>query len=305
MNPLASDYYTFDEELKSSSVIETLSNRSYRERRQILWHAQVPRLERFLYRYSSFHPDSTSSIEKAKDILHSCRLWLASPDDFNDPFDSKVHILQESDSTRRRQKISQLVKTFQPELTWKRRRIEVEKLMLRDTHSWQKQAEAAIRSEIRSVGVSCFTSDPKNLLMWSHYADSHKGICYQFEMAGDLNVLSRTIPVQYTNRYPDINFFTYKPQEIIDILLSKFDAWQYEKEIRLIAPQGARKYLQYSPKALKGVIIGSQMPASAIDILCDTIKQRSKLGLPSISIYTAEQHTSDYRILIRKSAQKI
>ena len=34
-------------------------------------------------------------------------------------------------------------------------------------------------------GIACFLSNCDNLLMWAHYADSHKGVCLKFNILED------------------------------------------------------------------------------------------------------------------------
>ncbi|RLB89537.1 MAG: hypothetical protein DRH50_13580, partial [Deltaproteobacteria bacterium] len=35
----------------------------------------------------------------------------------------------------------------------------------------------------RKQGVLCLSSDPKNVMMWAHYADNHEGLLLQFDFA--------------------------------------------------------------------------------------------------------------------------
>ena len=38
-----------------------------------------------------------------------------------------------------------------------------------------------LRAQISQRGVACFTTELNNILMWSHYADGHKGFCLEFD----------------------------------------------------------------------------------------------------------------------------
>lgn len=33
---------------------------------------------------------------------------------------------------------------------------------------------------LKPFGCCSFSTNPKNLLMWSHYADEHKGLCIEY-----------------------------------------------------------------------------------------------------------------------------
>lgn len=73
-------------------------------------------------------------------------------------------------------------------------------------------------------------------LMWSHYANSHKGICIEYEITppslekyNNSNQLLRLCPVAYRSHKPMDDGIT-----LDNALLAKADCWEYEKEARLI-----------------------------------------------------------------------
>ena len=51
-----------------------------------------------------------------------------------------------------------------------------------DPYSAALTGEGSIRRWLRSQVIRCFTPDPTNTLMWSHYAESHKGVCVGFSL---------------------------------------------------------------------------------------------------------------------------
>ena len=108
------------------------------------------------------------------------------------------------------------------------------------------------------VGISCFTEDCSNILMWSHYSDGHKGICLAYDVSSFAS-LSKTynitdgalFPVRYLNKSQDLidltkKYFTHNfnplvkltPQEEIcfmwKTILTKACCWSYEREWRLV-----------------------------------------------------------------------
>ncbi len=99
-------------------------------------------------------------------------------------------------------------------------------------------------------GVSCFTENPDNILMWSHYSNKHTGICveYDFSMLQE-EIKAYILPVLYTNRRPSFpinRLIDFKGQAIgekgmIKVLpnllkaqLTKSVVWNYENEWRLL-----------------------------------------------------------------------
>ena len=91
-----------------------------------------------------------------------------------------------------------------------------------------------------TVYVACFTETQDNILMWSHYAQNHEGICIEYDFSR-LEFTSRTIqslsPVKYINELFDtIDYSNRTPIDKIQLAaLSKFDGWKYENEWRLIS----------------------------------------------------------------------
>ena len=75
-------------------------------------------------------------------------------------------------------------------------------------------------------GVLCFTRDWRNPLLWSHYADSHKGICLGFDVPAE---------VLHTVKYRQVRSHSSdwkNNDDINSVLWTKFTRWRYEKEQR-------------------------------------------------------------------------
>ena len=94
------------------------------------------------------------------------------------------------------------------------------------------------RDTIRTCGVATFSTTPYEILMWSHYADHHKGFCIEFER-NSTNMLrgdgGKT--VNYQDRRPIIDgldFFRDPEGVLNDILYTKAPCWCYEFEWRLV-----------------------------------------------------------------------
>ena len=97
--------------------------------------------------------------------------------------------------------------------------------------------------------ITCFSKRNDSILMWSHYGDSHKGVCFEFEDNRDIYK-----DVVYSNKRPQINikkligkiFFNEhinnknddSYNEYIETIMNQFfvklNDWNYEKEIRCL-----------------------------------------------------------------------
>jgi len=100
-----------------------------------------------------------------------------------------------------------------------------------------------------SCGVLCFTRDWHNAILWSHYADKHKGICLGLDVRVSEN-LELNEP-HYVATRPDfdsdLKSLIEASTKISDLapsdfhacmevakrmLLTKFEEWSYENEVR-------------------------------------------------------------------------
>jgi hypothetical protein len=108
------------------------------------------------------------------------------------------------------------------------------------------------------VGVLCLSEVRDDLLMWAHYADSHRGICFVFDGADP--VLASAQPVRYQRARPTVNPLIHTKDEMLDsALFTKSDHWAYEKEWRLIQYKRGPGTYTISPAALTQVILGAQI----------------------------------------------
>ena len=100
-----------------------------------------------------------------------------------------------------------------------------------------------------ALRVASFSEKLTNLPMWSHYANEHKGICFEYDISKivDPYIKNRLFPVKYAPSLPNaIAFMEERMAEhkqpsftLYDYFaMSKLDDWAYEKEWRLIINLG-------------------------------------------------------------------
>lgn len=93
------------------------------------------------------------------------------------------------------------------------------------------------------VGSLC--TSYKNRLMWSHYADSHKGFCIEYDFS-EVKGAGMLLPVYYSNNRPlfpmqivsksrDESMAELYRQVMMGVL-TKDKVWEYENEWRIIVP---------------------------------------------------------------------
>ena len=254
---------------------------------------------RFLYKYKSAEP-----ISHIRDLIVESRLWFSTPSDFNDPFDMKINVYidgNREDVLRRIKK--SIIRTG---LINKNLDPDVEAVR---AYSRLKGNDAILRTAVdahertkETCGVICFSEDPRNILMWSHYGSFHKGICFQFLVTNDTARFARALPVHYRKDYPKHNWVKDSENQLLEAVYTKFDDWSYEKEWRITFPDHAHQYLEINPIALTGIIYGCNAPEETILNIQTLISERSQKSLPAIKQYRAIQSDSSYTVRIARLA---
>lgn len=140
-----------------------------------------------------------------KNILLHNEIYLASPKDFNDPFDCRIPMNFQNMSE------------------------------IKMTHE-EKQAELS-----KHYGIFSGSAKWNGILLWSHYANNHQGFCVGFkeEKLRHFGGFVRTGVVMYEKDFPEIK---YKKEEsrqeklhrIVIQTTTKSEEWAYEEEYRLI-----------------------------------------------------------------------
>jgi hypothetical protein len=78
----------------------------------------------------------------------------------------------------------------------------------------------------RDYGVLCFSRDWQNPVLWSHFADGHRGMVLGFDVNDDL-----LKNVNYVAARPV--FRNIDERTVHKLLFTKFQDWQYEQETRV------------------------------------------------------------------------
>jgi hypothetical protein len=127
-------------------------------------------------------------------------------------------------------------------------------------------ADAVITHFRATTAILCFSRNWDNLLLWSHYGDSHKGICMGFDIPDgnpgenyDTDVLYQPNLLQI-RRPEDVNF------DLANRLhRTKHESWSYEQEVRMFVrlndppDENKLRWIDFGPNLqLKELIIGAQ-----------------------------------------------
>lgn len=289
----------------SDSVVSKVVALNYKERRFFFANNVRPKYPRFQYKFMSipcgvgkFTDAEEMRVKYLRDILIDCKFWLSSPLDFNDPFDMSAHVVFEGEPKLIRERFRSLINSQATDKGWVERKKLLDDFMARGVNVWLSSIKKIFYERQRKTGIFSFAGDPRSILMWSHYANNHTGICLQFEVVKDPVTMLGAIPVDYVDEHPIYNWLLDSSEMYKRVLLSKFSVWGYEKESRIIRSEQAHSYLRFAPSALVGVIFGSRADEKVIEIVTNLLEERKKLGMPSVKVYKASKHESKYKLVI-------
>ncbi len=161
-----------------------------------------------------------------------------------------------------------------------------------------------LKGFLKKLGVACFSGDQAdNVLMFSHYADRHRGIALVFDVVTDglLGELSFLGFCQKVNYVDDLsNLLDCKNDAAAHkTVLTKYKKWEYENEYRVFAdldeidPSPIR---HYECGELTGVIFGLHTPSA------DRLAVESWLGQSehkNIWLQKAELAKDSFALILR------
>ena len=227
-----------------------------------------------------------------KKTLYKNEIYLSKPSEFNDPFDCRIptnYFLISDENLENF--IGLILNSTQPYLT-DLDTINSEKQMLRDRFA--DRSNFQLKSENiefdllnNHSGVFCVSYKWNSLLMWSHYANCHKGFCigYYEEDLRNSRLFGRGGPVNYDKVYPAI-----KPNPAPtknDIMLDYFTKthtksieWEYEMEYRFLTtsfPEELNRLVKLPEFCIAEIILGvSISDQDKKEILIETERRKIK-----------------------------
>ena len=132
----------------------------------------------------------------------------------------------------------------------------------------------------RTVGLLCFSRKWGNSVLWSHYADKHRGLCLGFDipdhLAKNVTYVGSRLKAELENAasLTDNDSFGFR------LITTKYRHWRYEDEVRLIInlahiqpagpiqKDGQRYFVPYcNVLALREIVIGPRSKLTKQDLM--------------------------------------
>lgn len=301
-----------------------------------------------LYKY--LHPERI-------DVLENLKLRFTQPSVLNDPFESLPmidKIMEESDFYKiindhvgQSELRSTVMDTLKQELSPYQGMINMDLFLSEEfidgiMDNFEELTRPFIREALNSenieqsysenfkesfsstFGILSLTQNPDNLLMWSHYSDSHRGFLIEFNQEADFfdqqvsenDTIRKLKKVKYVTKRPHIESLIdieradevdYMEKLIDQFFLIKSDVWEYEKEMRMVlplensdelweSPTGEKVYLfNIHPNVIKSVVFGSQMEEDGKKKICELLNETQ---FDHVNVYRSELDMSNYKVNI-------
>lgn len=161
--------------------------------------------------------------------------------------------------------------------------------------------------------VCCFSEINNSILMWSHYANNHKGICLSFrskliEERHCLELDSHDYPfieVFYSKNTPSaVNMLEKEERgrKLSEFLITKHSDWEYEHEYRLlnIEPKNSKSVeKKYNKQSLEGVIFGLNTSEEDMQSVYEVIEEHYIQEGIDVNIYKMQGFPKNYSIKMK------
>ncbi len=132
--------------------------------------------------------------------------------------------------------------------------------------------------------ILCFSAVHDNVQMWSHYADSHKGVVLEFQPRDDSSFLWASVPVTYQDSPPMIaskeewvkSITGQEPlttrgwQLFMPLTVTKTTGWKYQEEWRVVTfmrkgESGLYSDYPFNARELRSVYLGCEISEQDTD----------------------------------------
>ena len=198
-----------------------------------------------LYKYRSFKDEFLNNI-----IINSS-LYYSPIKYFNDPFDCRLSF---RDKYTNKERKSYLAKASMRNPQYGKQNLK-EMMAFYTNDKLVKIMKKANNELIDNIGVLSLSTTYKNILMWSHYSNSHNGLVFEFEPLNydNYDCFYQPKEVNYDEKYELLSYLESDDgSELVKLMLTKHIDWKYENEFRCldIEFQGEKKFHKNELKSI-------------------------------------------------------
>lgn len=271
------------------------------EIKELLKTPELCKIQKF-YRYRSMASPEFGGTEsrELEGIFVRREIYMPRPIEFNDPFECRPRLNLHMSRLERDRYLKGLAIR---ELGASDRNIRerfITECKIKLTENPERLAEKPYARFLSETGLYCLSEINDDILMWSHYANGHRGLCLQFDAIsdarlGDRMLFGQAIKVIYSEERPICNIYKIgQPKEYQKALLTKSNHWEYEKEWRVIRTpgEGGPGIKPFHPMSLTGVIFGAQISQENKQRVIEWVKRYPT----RLSLYQAKINETEFKV---------
>lgn len=243
-----------------------------------------------LYKYRSLSGENRDFVKR---IILESEIFFPSPVNFNDPFDCKVQLSMNGNDYDWELFIQRLYREQNPHSPALEIETLARKTIAEGKHRYLANNVDLTQVAVEPIGVLCLSSKADQILMWSHYADSHRGIAIGFEATSRTPFFGRAEPVIYSEQYPNVDLLSMDLEDTaIPILFTKSNHWEYEAEWRVVEHEGGYGTYKFPPELLKSIILGCNITIEDKEMVMHWMSERAFQP----KLYQASKKLSEFGI---------
>src|SRR6218665_619880 len=252
--------------------------------------------------------------------IENKQIWLSKIGSLNDPFESSIQfdndaslrlyfasdVFQKGFETKfgfalTARELDQIINSNQPYSTYLKV-CGLKNIVFNDSPEKQlskaQRRGAEIIDEINEHNrICCFSERNDSLLMWSHYADEHKGICIEYDLGSNDEIRPFLSPIAYSDTIYKIKTFDdLTPLQQIGAMLTKCKDWEYEEEWRYTPIKAFDKDLdeKVNVPIPKAVYFGPRFLQNELELKSRLIKVLDEQKIP---IHLMKKHPTEYKLI--------
>lgn len=232
-----------------------------------------------------FRPNFSEN--KYKSLLTDAIIWFAAPESFNDPFDCRIPVRDDLENKEnRRKELKKLFTQNEPNSNVDQINNQVEIVVHKYSNKQSYEQSLEDKDDLinQRIGIFSLAGDYRNILLWGHYADGHRGFCIEY----DLDILKEYFKGQHREKQISVIYYPVEYHSNLPVVIrsqliedelftkqftTKYKDWRYEKEHRFFANNSPNTSWPIPFEAISSVFLGCMMDDTSIESIRESMSK--------------------------------
>ncbi|CAL65907.1 DUF2971 domain-containing protein [Christiangramia forsetii] len=248
----------------------------------------------YLFKYHQININLYKSLQKNE-------VWFANPSTFNDPFDCnlKCHYIIDKyyqEQINEEQRIAFNSATHN-EIFFRQHKnlMKIAEGHEKDRKEKTEKLNSDLQKRVSEVGISCFSKTHLSILMWSHYANNHSGVCLKFNTK-DKSFFEDYKEVKYSEEFPTSDDIAKQDKSDNFLFFTKSQQWSYEQEVRLMKKADSLEI--FDPQCLEAIYFGLDCVPKEQEKIIQIIQLNK--GYNNVDFYKMQKSPKSFELIEEK-----